>query len=75
MCPSIHVYTCGFDMTLLLHVTVVKCVSGWPEIILGVELVTDMKLQHLGLHAHMASISRFLSMGIFVNQGLCQDRQ
>jgi hypothetical protein len=56
MCLSVSVYTRGFDTTLLLHVTVPNCVNDCPESILGVELVTEMKFQHLDLNDHLASI-------------------
>jgi hypothetical protein len=36
-----------------LHYTVVKCVNGCLKIILHVGQVADVKLEFLGLHAHL----------------------
>jgi hypothetical protein len=53
MCPSTFIYTCGFNMVVLHHIIVAKCVDGGSKIILDTGLVVDMKLQFPGLHAHL----------------------
>jgi hypothetical protein len=71
MCPLILVFVCSFNMTVLHHITVVKYVNCCLKIILDAGLVTDVKLQFPGLHAHLTWILSILSVAIFENEGLC----
>jgi hypothetical protein len=57
MCPSIHVFTCGFKMASLHHVTALKVISFCPKIILDAGLFMEVELRVLGLHTHL---TRFL---------------
>jgi hypothetical protein len=41
---------------------------GCPKIILDFSMVAEVKLQFPGLHAHLTSIFRFISMGIIESQ-------
>jgi hypothetical protein len=47
-----HTFICGFNTTVLCHITAMKCINGCPKIILDAGLVIDMKLQFPDLHAH-----------------------
>jgi hypothetical protein len=44
---------CGFNTTVLDCIANMKCVSGWPKIILDARMVAVVELQFLGLHAHL----------------------
>jgi hypothetical protein len=69
ICPSTHVFTCGFNTTVLHHITAIKYVNGCPKII----PVVDVKFKFPGLHVHPTLIlSFFFSVRIFKNQGPCQ---
>jgi hypothetical protein len=49
------------------NIMVVKCVNSCPKIVLDAGLVTDMKPQFHGLHAHLTSILLKFSVRIFQN--------
>jgi hypothetical protein len=68
----LHFATCGFITTLIHHLSVVKCVSGCPIIILDSGLVAEVELQFPGLHAHLTWVLLILSVDVFGNQCLCQ---
>jgi hypothetical protein len=53
---SIRVSTYGFNTKVLHHITVVKCVSWCPKIILDAGLVVNVMLEFPGQHAHLTSI-------------------
>jgi hypothetical protein len=53
MCPSVCIFTSGFNTMVLHHIAVMKRVSGCPEIILDARLVMDRKLKFSGLHAYL----------------------
>jgi hypothetical protein len=54
----------AFNTTVLHHITVVKYISGCPKIILGFELIPDVKLQFPSLHAHLTWIPEMVSVGM-----------
>lgn len=68
MCPSIYIFAYAFDMKVLHHITVMKCVSVCPKIILGAGLVVDVKLYLPGLHAHLIWTLLIFPVGIFENR-------
>jgi hypothetical protein len=70
MYPSTRVFTCGFNTTVLHHITTMKCVNGCPKII----PVVDVKFKFPGLHVHLTLIISIFSVGIFENQGPCPYR-
>jgi hypothetical protein len=72
MCPSVRVNTCGPDAIALHHIPAVKCVNCSSNIILGVGLVVDVKLQFPGLQSHLTLILSVYSVGIFETQGKCR---
>jgi hypothetical protein len=53
MCPSLRVFICGFNRTVLHHITVMKGVNRYPKVILDAGLVADAKLQCPGLYVHL----------------------
>jgi hypothetical protein len=65
MHQSIRLFTCGFNTTVLHHITAMKCVSG-PKTILDAGVVALVKLQFCGLHAHLTSIGLISYFYFFV---------
>jgi hypothetical protein len=69
MCPSVLVFKCGFNSTVLHHVTAVKCVNGCPKIILRFNWSRRWSSCFLACELTWLSPLVF-PVGIFDNQGL-----
>jgi hypothetical protein len=71
MCSPLHVFTCGFNTTVLHHITIVKCVSGCPKIILDAGLVADVKLLYSGLQAHLTWTLSIYFLWAYMKMKVC----
>jgi hypothetical protein len=55
MCPSINVFTRGFNTLVPHHTAGVKCIKGCPKITRDAGLVADVRIQVPRLHAHVGT--------------------
>jgi hypothetical protein len=57
MWPSVHIFTCGFNMMVLHHITDMKCITDCLKSIPDARMVMDVKLQFPGLDSYMNTLA------------------